>query len=401
MKLNLFLLFTTFLLLNACQLDKKNAKMLEYIKIDPTKTKNLKRSELFSLNKIIHLETQPKSVIGDAFWADLVIYEDFIVVSSNTVSLYDKTGCFLYNIGKKGKGPGEYLSKSKILLCNNRFRMLDRTQQKFIDYNINGDFKEEHHFGMYGQSFICWNDFNIVYTGTEQNEHNKRLFFYNDKFELIDSYFSLKEKYHYMSAIDKTNFFIYQDSLRFLNAFDYQIYDVNIERNSFKIQPRYYLDFGRHEIPKSFFEQDFNDVREYVLALEQTNYAHRISGFIESSDNVLVGFKYKKSLYLAIYCKHSQKTVVVDQIYDDLIFYGLNFPSFSEFMSYYYFDNQVYFFIDSYRFLDNMKKMKEKMSNNEWKNYKANNPEIAKLYNKIDKNDNPIIFVFDLKPLKI
>jgi len=386
----------------ACQEDEKGIAIYEKIIIDPTNTTDIKRSEIFSLNKIIQLENHPKSVIGQTqFGFNIVPNKDFILVAGKDIGLYDKNGNFLNNIGRKGKGPGEYVTRNKILLCNKKFRLLDRSQHKFIDYDINGTFIDEYYFGMFGQSFICWNNYNIVYTGNEPTEYKKRLYLFDQDFSLLDSYFSLDDSYHFMNMFDKTNFFVYQDSLRFLNAFDYNIYNIEVTQNTFEIEPRYYIDFEKFEIPESFFEQDFNDIREYHISLEKTHYAHQIMGFIENKDNVFFAFKHKDNRYLAIYSKQNKKSIVVDKIHDDFIFKGLDFFLFSEFISYYYHDNQVYFVMDAYRFLDNMNLMKNNMSENDWNIYKSTNSNIVRFYNEIDEHDNPIIFVFDLKPVII
>ena len=386
----------------ACKEDKKDISICEKIIIDPTKTTEIKRSEIFSLSRIIQLENHPKNVIGQTqFGLNIVPNKDFIIVAGKDIGLYDKSGNFLNNIGRKGKGPGEYVTRSMILPCNKKFRLLDRSQNKIIDYDVNGAFIEEYYFGMFGQSFICWNNYNIIYTGNELTEYKKRLFLFDKNFSLIDGCFSLNDSYHYMNMFDKTNFFVYQDSLRFLNAFDYNIYNIEITQNTFEIEPRYYIDFGKFEIPKSFFEQEFNDIREYHTSLEKTHYAHQIMGFIENKDNVFFAFKQKDNRYLAIYCKQNKKSMVVDKIHDDFIFKGLDFSLFSEFMSYYYYDNQIYFVMDAYRFLDNINLMMNSMSENDWNIYKSTNSNIVKLYNEIDEYDNPIIFVFDLKPLII
>ncbi len=401
MKYKHYYLAIFVLVIFACQNKQKDTSVPENIKIDLTNILNIKRSEIFSLNRIIKLENHPESTIG-RMW-DLLPDKKYFLVIGEDIGLYDKSGSFLHNIGKKGKGPGEYVSRLKVLQCNDRIRILDRTQQKIIDYDINGTFIDEYFIGMFGQSFICWNSNIIVYIGNQRNEFNKRLFMYNDEFVMQDSHFSIGENHdRYMHVFDKTNFFVYADSLRFLNAFDYYIHNVDVSKNSFNIKPRYFVDFGKHKIPKTFFEQPFNDYREYIMALEKSNYAYQIFGFFENKSNVYFTFAHQDNYYMVIYSKESQKAIVIERIIDDVIFEGLTFSSvIDEFLSYYYLNNQVYFVMDAYKFLDNINKTKKIMTGKEWKNYKTNNPEIIKLYNKIDKNDNPIIFVFDLKPFTI
>lgn len=406
MRYRIFFAITLISAIFACQDHKKDIGLSEKISIDPTNTQNIKRSQIFSLNRIIQLENHPEAAIGQTQSGfDLVPGKKFILVSSSNVSLYDYSGNFQYNISKMGRGPGEYITNSEILLCKNKFRMLDRTQKKIINFELDGAFLNEYPLVTFAQSFICQNDYTIIYIGNAPNEFNKRLFLYDNEFVMLDSYFSIgKNHEQYLNVFDKTNFFVFLDSLRFLNAFDYNIYNVDIINNSFDIEPRYYLEFGEYETPESYFNKEFSNIKEFITTLEKSNYAFYIQGFIETEDNIYFSFSYSElnNRYLAIYSKQSKNAIVVDKIIDDIIFDGLKFCSvFDEFLSYYYSNNQIYFVMDAYNFVNNMRDLKGTMSEKEWEKYKIKNVEIIKLYDETDKFDNPLIFIFDLKPFII
>ncbi len=323
-----------------------------------------------------------------------------MIIQSTNTGLYEYNGNYITKIGQRGKGPGEYISRAGVLYIDSIIRILDRTQHKVIDYNLNGDFIDEYHIeDMFGQSFVHWNGFNFVYIGNELNPYNKRLFVYDNSFTMLDSFFSLDDSYDYMNRFDKTNFFIHKDSLRFMNSFEYNIYNVSVSGNSFEVKPRYYVDFGKHEIPESFLEQPFNDIREYDMALEETNYAHSIQGYIENEDNIMFNFKFKDSWYLAIYSKHNDETIVIDKIKDDVLFDGLTFYPIDEYFSYYFYDNKVYYPMFPYELNDNIEKLKEQLTADEWEIYCEKNPEIMELYRNTDEADNPIIFVFELQKI--
>jgi len=71
--------------------------------------KNIFMSEMATKGELVELETVPDSYLK--YLTDYHVGKDFILIADGTipkVSLYNRQGKFLYNIGSSGKGPGEY-----------------------------------------------------------------------------------------------------------------------------------------------------------------------------------------------------------------------------------------------------------------------------------------------------
>jgi hypothetical protein len=363
----------------------------EVIHIDPAKSSGIKRSEILTFQGIIGI----REVEGDV--RKLVFDEDHFLIVSNKVSLFDRQGQFLNFIGSRGNGPGEYLSVADVVMQDGLVRVLDRTGHKIIDYDRNGVFQAAHHIGFFGQAFGLWRRNTLVYGGFEKNEYNRRLFLFDENLTGFKTAMDYDEKLHYLNVRDKTNFFLFNDSLRFLCAYDYYIYNAFYNGNRFEMFPRYHLDFGAHQIPGDFFHMPYDNIMEFEMALNKTNFAGRLAGYYEDDHQLMFGFRFKGKYYLGIYCKTSGEVKVADSIYDDVLFNGVDFPVSDEWFSLHFHRNQAFLVLDAYQVIDRISMMKESMVSSAWNEYIESNPFFAKLYPGLNENDGPLIFVFDVK----
>lgn len=379
-------------------INKKERSSFEVIEINHTQKVAIERSKFVTLNDIVQLENSSEHSIGE-IWT-LIPYSNFIVVNSREPGVYKKNGDFLLKLGRRGNGPGEYLSSFAVDYNNELFTILDRTQQKIITYDNNGVFQNEYSIGLFGQALTGLYDYTLVYTGNDPNEYNNTLLLFDNNYKVIDSHFHINTIKKYMSVSDKNNFFMYNDTLIFFNSFDNNIYNVILHNDSLNISVRYNFDFGKYNIPKSFHDNEFRDIIEYCTALYASNYAHKLYGiFFETDNNVFFSFGFRDEFYFAVYCKTNKNTFVIEEIYDDIIFQGLSFSSFIEESFYYFYsDNQIFFVIDAYIFKENIEKMKQTMSEKDWINYEISNHKALNIYNNLNINDNPIIFIFNINP---
>ncbi|MBA7546229.1 hypothetical protein ES705_38612 [subsurface metagenome] len=141
MKKNLFLIVC--LLLVAIYLKGQNTKLpktLDLIKL--TKTKETKNTtDIFELVKFVPLETQTECITKVS---TIVVTQDNIFIFSNAqgcVLKFDREGKFIGKIGRRGKGPGEFVSPFNLTLFryyNNNIYLFDVVSYKIIKYSIDG-----------------------------------------------------------------------------------------------------------------------------------------------------------------------------------------------------------------------------------------------------------------------
>ena len=142
-------LFIVVLLTFSCKEKKRfnseNSEQFneEYINLDldhSSRTSNLRMSSLFSSVKIIPLQITDNSIIGTI--DNLQVTDDKLFVldkiNANSLFVFDMKGKFLFKVGNKGLGPGEYseISDFTIDIVNKFIFLLDNYRQIINVYNL-------------------------------------------------------------------------------------------------------------------------------------------------------------------------------------------------------------------------------------------------------------------------
>lgn len=389
MKKVLFLFFLVCFTVSCNRFSSESSGAI--LKIDPTKAEQLNRSQIMSLSSII----RPAPLRGEIL--KLVADEDYLLVKTHELSLYDRSGRLIRTIGSRGKGPGEYLSLADVVIQDNLIRILDRSQHKMLDYDLNGAFIKEYPIGFFGQSFGMLREMTAIYGGYERNEQGQRLFLLDENLVQKDASLDYDEKRHYLNLFDKTNFFAFGGGLRFLWAYDNRIFNLSHDQSGLWLQPQYLLDFGPHQIPEDFFERPYNNIMEFEMALDRTDYAGRIAGYYEDEQKLLFGFKFRGKYLLGIYSKESGLVRVGDSILDDLIIPGIVSEIADEWFSMHFQGRQAFLVMEAWQLNDRLNSLKDSMSAVQWQDYLIENPMLADIYSALDENDGPLIFVFDMK----
>lgn len=104
----------------------------------------IKASELIADYKYIPLETKSESFMGQL--RDVIFYEDYIYVhdiEANIICIFDKNGRYLNKVGIKGDGPGEFTTLlQKVIIDPFAKRMLvyDQGLRKILYFSLKGDY---------------------------------------------------------------------------------------------------------------------------------------------------------------------------------------------------------------------------------------------------------------------
>jgi hypothetical protein len=131
------------LFLFSCCNDKKRINSITHINIEGSikKFQKIYLSEYADSIWYVPLESRPDHPIS---WNSGVLFGvsgDFIFDSNGRECLlYDKNGRFVREIGKQGRGPGEYQGISSISIIEDKIYMHDFYTDDLIEYNIDGTF---------------------------------------------------------------------------------------------------------------------------------------------------------------------------------------------------------------------------------------------------------------------
>jgi len=112
------------------------------VEIDPVFRSAMTFDDLFTLDRVIKLETTEQSRIG--YLKKIRYHHDRLYILDNiqnTVLVFDDKGTFLHPIGRSGEGPGEYGKAENIYIHNNDIAVVDSRGIKVLFYDLQGNFK--------------------------------------------------------------------------------------------------------------------------------------------------------------------------------------------------------------------------------------------------------------------
>lgn len=158
----IFVFFYLILFLSSCnEKEHKNSILdAEEIVIDAKNQTALPYDSIITKIDYIKLETTDTNLIGQI--SQLLFIDSLIVVVDQEIAqsayVFDLTGKFLYSIGKKGNGPGEYVEPTHIAYdpLNDRFSLFDKHQNRIIHYSRKGTYlsSEKTPFMMYDFEYL-------------------------------------------------------------------------------------------------------------------------------------------------------------------------------------------------------------------------------------------------------
>lgn len=271
---------------NLIELSKKNSKKLII-------------NDFFEFKEFVFLETISESLVITI--NKVYVRNNKIVildVSNKSVLIFNRDGSFSNLINKVGRGPGEYLHASDMIVnADGTIEVLDEISLKIIKYNIKGHYISETNLGFRARSFIRDNNNNyIFYTGHSNVESSKcitnpSIVIMNSEFEIINCFLEFDSNwlgvtYNYSNV--NSWFFEKEDTVIFIPALPHLFTTFKIADATFEIDHRI-------EVP---------DQANIEYFFSNLNFAGRIADEISRSEYPLglnYYFEYNEYLFFEIY----------------------------------------------------------------------------------------------------
>lgn len=366
------------------------SKNIQKIIIPENYNNLLQIDSIFEKITAIPLETNKNCLLTSVF--KLTVRDSFVFIQNRMDNLYVfslNSGKFIKEIGKKGKGPGEFIELRDFDIGETGdIYILD--YKKILKYTKNGVYVKKYMFEFTPDSKIRCNptqfglsnieNFHIWggSIGIKNNDDNNLFLMYkiNDKAEVVARYFPVNHTYttHYNQFSRFSNHYNLQPWFGSNN-----IYSVDDNGVSLK----YSIDFGKltmnENIPKNF-----KISTKYKKEIKG-KYANSIRNFIETKDWIHFRFNYKKSVYV-YYSKRTKNifTYMPEKKESQIIkTYMQNYSSS---------DNTLISLIEPRIIIENIEKM-DSLSDIE-KNFKKS---LKKTLNKTSENDNHILIRCKMK----
>lgn len=343
---------------------------------------SINENEHFKSTRFVALETNDNSLIS--FISKILFHEDFIaIVDKNThkICIFDHNGKHIKTISRRGRGPQEYISMSDVSIDvdNNRFVIYDDRGQKFLFYSYDGEWLMNIPYLFTVQNFVIADGY-IYLTNyhTTRNDKNfvTRISLEND--------FAI-EHIATFTAPQKSNLFVNGTSISYSNKqilvssrFDNTVYKVVNN----KLLPKYSFDFGDANCANIVNQYD-GDELENILTDRQRGYIYGITNVKENDRYTIFttnipGF--------TIYDKQSRKANSYSSIKVDSVLFSSSVSAPTENA-----DN-LYISILRPTIISRMK------SNEKYEIlYKENRADFQKIIDNAKEDDNPILFIHELK----
>lgn len=348
---------------------------------------NLKFSEVFDTCLIIPLQTNKDFIVGDI---DQIIYKNNQLIildrsKSKSIFIFDQDGRFKNKINKVGKGPGQYIFPKKIEYdtAKNVLLVYDSRHSKLILYTLGGKFIQES---------IMPRDQRIrdmliydgrMYISREDPRNGMGLVRLNDDYtgmnKVINTYFGddlLVENGgvgQYLFSASHGEGFIYKEFLT--NKILY------FEGDS--IRKILDLTFSSGSIP--YERKKIHDARKMANIMFDNNYHAVGTGLVDSENFLLFDLYHGRTRKLAIWDKINNQVSYVEPLVNDMDGF---LPSMKALPGGYYNEtsNYLFFVVPPLFFNENL-------------NVEDSNPYKKVLSGiKVEDFDNPILFIYTLKP---
>ncbi len=304
-----------------------------------------------------------------------------LIVISERILVFDNEGNFINEIGKRGKGPGEYSALTRVRRIDDDFLdILDSESGKIITYNISGDLIEE----WKNPELLMALDFNrlndetyAVYGGTffESKSGHRLLLIDKTNNSIVNSFFPLiGNEARFAVFLDYNSLWHSNGNLNFTYSFKDTIFYFSEN----KLVPRFYLNYGDKKFPKEVYRNGFPNVMEFLNYARNSNYAYYSTNVLENDEILFFTYEYEGYLHQSFYSKKIEELdkfrlySVKENRAEDL-FYFLSYPKGIS-------DKYIYFFIEPEEYLYRMNVLKE---NNLLSSNYSNN--ILKTINGLDE----------------
>jgi hypothetical protein len=298
-----------------CLNEKKSSTGLyKVISIDPRKTVDKNVDDIIKNPVFIQLETHDDCLLKFIHKVQIVKDRIYIFNSDNggVVYCFNMQGKYLFTIGKRGMGPGEYIYLMDIYVDESEgFIWLGDDGKRILKFDLDGKFVEQ-----YATEFSTRNLIPI-----EKEDLAVNLGYYADKNYSFITY-SLKDKkiFYYREITNLANQIIsgsrfskYRNEIIYALGFNDTIF--NVKKSG--LTPKYIVDFGNHKVPELLSGAD---KRKFFMDFlnPKNNYAGLIGLPCETDDYLFFTYDFSGQGMKACYFKKDEKLISIK----DIVFYG-------------------------------------------------------------------------------
>lgn len=370
-----FLLLFCWIFVAISCLPTEQKLSISAIEADVTSNAELKLSEYFENFRMLKLPTD--TVMGEI---EKIKYENnrIYISDGQTLFVFSDDGELLSCFRKRGQGPDEYSGIGDFMIDDETITVLDINQQKMLTYDHSGNSISIRNLEYHAQAISSMVDNSFfLYSGFDISHKLHRI----RNGEEDSTYLSVDENQaKYLFIFAHHNFYQYQKSIYFFQPMNDTIYK-SVDGGG--INPSFYVDFKGKNIPASFFEREYQDIKEFFDELYKTSYAYGVYSFVMYDRFVMFGSFYRKDKKMTVYDRKNKFSNTFATIKDDICFNGLTIPI-SKFIYHANQNKHIIVPLDAFSVV-------------EWRKIYPPSEQFEEMVNATKEEDNPLLLIFDFK----
>jgi len=281
------------------------------IDIDNSKKIDLRDS---SIVRLLPLEITDSSLLGEIQSVE-ILENKILVYSNSSVITFDQNGKFVFDINRKGQGPGEYSRITSFFVNQKKIFLFDDISQKLLVYDDSGKFISAINRGHKDEVSVIYpvNESNYIAKNRFQGENNiiPSFSLLNKQLKKIKE---IKNRVLKSGEVEFDHFYSFNNNILYWEFLNDTIYSFN-EKNL--IIPKYVVDFNNYSIPA--YEKLGKDTKQIVEYLQTTNKTKIATGIkYIHEDSIFIRFVFVQKEGIVNYVKYNKnsKTAKVFNISD-------------------------------------------------------------------------------------
>lgn len=298
---------------------KKNAAVIERgtsepirIEISDANTQeNINLETIFDSVAFVRLSNSPKAAVSGINQA-IVVDSTILILDrygSKSVKAFSLTGDYLTDIGRRGRGPGEYIEPTMMEVNSRREVVIwDQFRQQLLHYDFNGKCLRSREYPFLSMKFHEFDDNNLMFINL--NSDNKSFvkdysLFVSDSLGVVSKYGLYRKKNTYSTILYDHDVFEKEGDVFYHPVYCDTVFRIN---SGFVAEPYCWLDFGKKTVPERLRNVAKN--RKEVRAEQaKDRYSFMTGNFFLSDTHLFFGFLREHYNYRVLYSKSNGKAI--------------------------------------------------------------------------------------------
>ena len=296
---------------NAATISRGSAEPIRIEVSDANTRVSINLETIFDTLTFVHLSNDPRAAISGINQA-IVIDSTILILDrygSKSVKAFSLTGEFLTDIGRRGRGPGEYIEPTMMELNDrNEVVVWDQFRQQLLHYDMSGKCLRSRTYPFFSMKFHEFDDNNLMFVSL--NSDNKSFvkdysLFVSDSLGVVSKYGLYRKKNTYETILSDHDIFEKGGEVFYHPVYCDTVFRIN---SNFVAEPYCWLDFGRKTVPERL--RNFRNRKEVRAEQASDRYSFMIGSFYLSDSHMFFEFLNSHYNHRVLYSKSDGKTII-------------------------------------------------------------------------------------------